>query len=105
MNLTDKERLARLTAVFDRGYRVARLYADYLERYPEAISEELVRELLGERVFVLVNLREYFTREEAELFFQSALSHQFCILLLESRCHPRFAEEERLVIDGDLCEF
>ena len=65
MNLTDKERLARLTAVFDRGYRVARLYADYLERYPEAISEELVRELtsdgaLSEKEALVAILTELF---------------------------------------------
>ena len=65
---------------------------------------ELVRELLGERVFVLVNFREYFTKEETALFFQSAASHQFTLLLLESRCHARVFEEERLVIDEDLCE-
>ncbi len=66
MNLTDKERLARLTAVFDRGYRIARLYADYLERYPEAITAELVSELtadgaLSEKEALVAILSEMFS--------------------------------------------
>ena len=65
MNLTDKQRLARLTAVFDRGYRIARLYADYLERYPEAITAELVSELtkdgtLSEKEALVAILSEMF---------------------------------------------
>lgn len=42
MNITDKERFERLSDVFSRNFRLTRLYAEYLERYPEVITSEMV---------------------------------------------------------------
>ena len=41
----DKEKLSRLTATFDRNYKVTAMYAEYLERYPELITEEMINTL------------------------------------------------------------
>ena len=45
MNFSDKERLKRVEEVFLRNYRLTRLYALYLERMPELITEEMVEAL------------------------------------------------------------
>ncbi|MBQ8720466.1 MAG: hypothetical protein IJY65_05475 [Clostridia bacterium] len=45
MTLKDSEKLSRLTRTFDRNYRITRMYAEYLERYPEVITEEMVNTL------------------------------------------------------------
>jgi len=45
MTEQDKERLARLTKTFDRNYRVTAMYSEYLERYPEVITEEMISAL------------------------------------------------------------
>lgn len=42
MNEIDKIRLARLEDTFERNFRLTRLYAEYLERYPEVITEEMI---------------------------------------------------------------
>ena len=42
MTLSDKEKFARLSQVFERNFRLTRLYAAYLEHFPEAITEEMV---------------------------------------------------------------
>lgn len=38
----DKEKIARLSDVFDRNFKITRLYASYLERFPEAITKEMI---------------------------------------------------------------
>ena len=42
MNEIDKIRLARLEDTFGRNFRLTRLYAEYLERYPEVITAEMI---------------------------------------------------------------
>ena len=42
MNDIDRRRLDRLVATFERNFRITRLYAEYLERYPEVISKEMI---------------------------------------------------------------
>ncbi len=42
MNERDKIKLSRLEDVFERNFRLTRLFAEYLERYPEVITEEMV---------------------------------------------------------------
>lgn len=42
MNEIDKIRLARLEDTFERNFRLTRLYAEYLERYPEVITAEMI---------------------------------------------------------------
>ena len=45
MNFKDEAALSRLLSTFDRNYRVTGMYAEYLERYPEFITEEMVNAL------------------------------------------------------------
>lgn len=65
----------------------------------------LVRDLIGEKLFVFVNLRSYLNDSELDLLMTDLLSKKINILLLESTersCRPT---EKRLIIDTDLCEF
>jgi len=48
MNLSDKEKLDRLKKTFELNFRLTRLFALYLERFPELITEEMVRELTSD---------------------------------------------------------
>ena len=45
MNLFDKERFDRLSRIFDRNFRLTRLYAAYLEHCPEIITADMVAAL------------------------------------------------------------
>lgn len=45
MIFSDKEKLLRLQKTFDLNFRITRLYALYLERFPELITKEMIDEL------------------------------------------------------------
>lgn len=65
MTLPEKEKLQRLRDVFDKNYRVSRLFATYLEHFPEIITKELVSSLtddggLTEKEAVTALLSEIF---------------------------------------------
>ena len=42
MNEKDKLKFSRLSDTFERNFRITRLFADYLERYPEVITREMI---------------------------------------------------------------
>lgn len=64
----------------------------------------LVRNLLGDKLFVLVNCRSYYTDAELEQMFHVALLDKFKILLIDGAERPRLICEKRILIDADLCE-
>lgn len=66
---------------------------------------ELVRTFDRDRLFIMVNMRTYFSNDEMDLFIRSACSHDFNVLLLESVSFPTLPNTKRYVIDEDLCEF
>lgn len=66
---------------------------------------ELTRELEHERLFILVNLRSYYSDAEVEAFFASVLAHEYLILPVDSVSRVRLKNERRVTVDDDLCEF
>ena len=48
MTVQEKEKLARLRKTFELNFRVTRLYATYLERFPELINKEMMDALCGD---------------------------------------------------------
>ena len=66
---------------------------------------ELTRELDHERLFILVNLRSYYSDAEVKAFFDSAIAHEFLILPVDSVARTLLKNERRVTVDDDLCEF
>ena len=66
---------------------------------------ELSRELERDKLFIFVNLRDYYSDEEVQPFFNSILSHEYHVLLVDGSSHDLLANERRQTIDEDLCEF
>ncbi len=66
---------------------------------------QLVRELDKERLFIMVNMRTYFSDADMENFVNSACLHDFRVLLLENVAFPKLNNTKRYMIDEDLCEF
>lgn len=64
---------------------------------------QLVTEFIGEKLFIIVNLRSYISDQDAELFMKTCLSHRFDILMIETFEHPKFDLEKRIIIDADFC--
>ncbi len=65
----------------------------------------LTRELIGERLFVFVNLRSYLLDEELEPLITDLCGEKFKFLLLDSSMRNRLSNERRLIVDADYCEF
>lgn len=66
---------------------------------------ELVRELDRDRLFIMINMRTYFSDAEMERFTESVCLHDFKVLLLESTSFPPLKHTKRYTVDADLCEF
>lgn len=66
---------------------------------------ELTRELEHDRLFILVNLRSYYSDAEMEAFFASVCAHEYHILPVDSVSRARLSNERRVTVDDDLCEF
>lgn len=56
-----------------------------------------------EKLFVTVNMRSFFTDKEMNDFAETAVSHKFKILMLESVERTKLPYEKRLLIDDDMC--
>lgn len=66
---------------------------------------ELMRELDRDKLFIMINMRSYFSDEEMEMFTESVCLHDFKVLLLEASAFSKLKHTKRFVIDADLCEF
>ena len=79
------------------------------EEYPtlgEKIIDymELVTEFDRSKLFITVNLRSFIGDEEASRFMKTARDHGFPLLMVEAHARSLLEEEQRVIVDGDLCE-
>lgn len=65
---------------------------------------ELVRELDRDKLFIMVNMRSYFSDTEMENFTESISLHDFKVLLVENSESKILKHTKRYIIDNDLCE-
>ena len=65
---------------------------------------ELIREFDKVKLFITVNMRDYFSDDEMRIFFDSTLKHKFSLLMLESHERVLLPHEKRKIVDQDLCE-
>lgn len=66
---------------------------------------ELSRELDRDKLFIMINMRTYFSDSEMETFAESVCLHEFKVLLLENYAQTRLKNTKRYTVDEDLCEF
>lgn len=78
-------------------------YENDLERLLDYM--EIVRELDREKLFIFVNLRSYYPDEEICAFLDTAMRHEYRVLLVDSSDHSLLPNEIRTTVDADLCEF
>lgn len=65
---------------------------------------DMVAEFERDKLFIFVNLRNYFNDKELANFFYTTRLRKHRILLIEGSEHPLLPEEQRVIIDADLCE-
>ncbi len=64
---------------------------------------ELVREVIGERLFVMVGMKEVFSDHDMQEFIDTVVLHKYRVLLMESRESALLINEQRLLLDNDIC--
>ena len=64
---------------------------------------ETIREVLGERLFVMVGMRGYFSDQDMQAFVNNVVSHKYQVLLLECRESALLDNERRMILDNDIC--
>lgn len=84
------------------GIEIADDSTDTIEKILDYM--ELVSEYDREKLFIMVNMRSYFSNDAMERFCKTVLEHDMKILLLESSESKKLSMEKRLIIDEDLCE-
>lgn len=85
----------KLSVVDDYSRLVDRIYA-YME---------LIREFEGDKLFIFVNLSSYIGNEQLQEFVDTVIGHSFRVLLIDSHDFEKLENENRLIVDCDLCEF
>lgn len=85
------------------GIGIADDYENDLERLLDYM--ELVRELERDKLFVLVNLRSYYSDADLNTFLDTVLQHAFQVLLIDGASRKLLQNEQRITVDADLCEF
>lgn len=63
----------------------------------------IVREVLGEKLFVFVNMHSFFMLDEIQDFVNTVIAHNFYVLLLDSHEYGIMKHTRRLIVDQDLC--
>lgn len=81
--------------------------ADDYERLIDRIYAymELVREFEGDKLFIFINLGSFIEWKQLQEFADTVVGHSFRVLLIDSHNFKKLKNENRLVIDHDLCEF
>lgn len=65
---------------------------------------KLVREFVGEKIFVFVNLRSFVSAHDFSEFVRTITYHGYQVVFFENKEYPRVQDENRIIIDYDLCE-
>ena len=59
--------------------------------------------LEGDKLFVVLNLREFISDDEYTEFKKTVIGHKIKVLLISSNCYPAYQDENVTTIDEDLC--
>lgn len=72
-----------------------------LEQVIEYIK--VLSQLLGQNIFVFVNLKLFLTQEDMEALYTECFNRKICLILIEAVFHEKLPEEKGCIIDKDTC--
>ena len=78
---------------------VSALFTEVLYTYMQ-----ILRQFVGDRLFVFVNMRSYVSDIQFDEFIKTIINHGYQAIFLENKEYPTLENERRLIIDEDLCE-
>jgi len=62
------------------------------------------RELEGDKIFIFIGLSDFLSTYDKDVFYESIISKEFKILLIDRNIYEKHRYENVVVIDEDLCE-
>lgn len=88
-----------------------KLYNVSIDSSEKSLAEQLLlymkicRDFFKKKLFVILNLKSFLSKDEIELFYKATFYEKFDLLLIESsqKEAPRDCEKVK-IIDEDLCE-
>lgn len=84
------------------GVHISENYDNTIEKIIDYM--ELVTEFEKGKVFIFVNMRSYFSDAQMEEFLKTSVMRKYMVLLIDNCEHKMLFNENRLIIDEDLCE-
>ena len=93
INISSLIKMCGLSIVDDSISNIEKIY-NYMS---------IVRELLGDRLFVFANIRSYYSDDDMYKFVETVVDHKFKVLLVENYERNILSGTRRLIIDNDLC--
>ena len=63
----------------------------------------IVRDLLGEKLFIFANIRSYFNDNDLQLFIDTVINHKFNVLFIDNRDCKKLNGMRKIIVDDDLC--
>lgn len=75
-----------------------------------SFSENLIEymnifeKFIGIKLFIFVNLKNFLSEKDLELFYQFIFYNKYKVLLIESNDSKKLDQEKKIIIDKDLCE-
>ena len=78
---------------------------DYADSLLEKIIQyiKLMNQICGVEIFVIPNLKTYFSTEEIIQFYEFAIYNKIYLIVLESIQTPHIESEKGWIIDEDVC--
>lgn len=65
---------------------------------------KVVREVLGEKLFIFINLKAFVPKNELEWFCKTVKVHDYSVLFFDNKIYDLNIGGKQLIIDNDLCE-
>ncbi len=93
INISALIKMCGLTIVDDSISVIERIY-NYMN---------IVRDLLGERLFIFANIRSYFNDNDLQSFIDTVLLHKFNVLLIDHSDGKKLNGMRKIIVDNDLC--
>lgn len=77
-------------------------YSDLEEKL--LVYMDLARDFFNKKLFIMVNVRGLISHNRLQTFIDSALSREHELIFIDNVVYPKLKQENRLIIDEDLCE-
>lgn len=93
INITALIKMCSISIVDDSSSLIERIF-NYMN---------IVRDIMGDRLFIFANIRSYFCDQDLQLFIDTIVDHKFKVMLIDNTDGKKLEGMRKIVVDNDLC--